>query len=106
MQRYTREGFPANYGLVDTAVLLRRHTPKVEEFCRLWWQQLQIGSRRDQLSFTYCAWKSGLKYRLLPGFTHENPFFRLRKHERPLLPPPPSATHSAPASIARQRPAG
>ena len=87
IQRYTRAGFPANWGLVDTAVLLRRHNPKMEEFCRTWWQEIEHGSRRDQLSFTYCAWKCGLKFRLLPGFTHRNQLFKIHRHLRSLQPP-------------------
>lgn len=82
VQRYTREGFPAQQGLVDNAVLLRRHSPAMADFCRLWWQEVSTGSRRDQLSFNYCAWKCGLKYRLLPGFTHANAMLRRHSHHR------------------------
>jgi hypothetical protein len=87
VQRYTREQFPANYGLYDCAVLVRRNTPKVREFCGAWWHEIENGSRRDQLSFTYCAWKYGLKIKRLPGTTHVNPFFRLHQHLRSSPPP-------------------
>lgn len=64
--RYTRDGFPANMGLVNASVILRRHTPRVVEFCEKWWQEIVQGSRRDQISFPYVAWKCGLKYSSFP----------------------------------------
>jgi hypothetical protein len=90
IERYTREGFPANQGLVDCAVLLRRHNAATEEFSRLWWREIEQGSRRDQLSFMYCAWKCGLKYRYFTGYTHENPFFRQHEHLRRRVAPAPA----------------
>jgi hypothetical protein len=43
-------------------VILRRHTPAVAAFNEAWWAEIQAGSRRDQVSFTYVAWKLGLRY--------------------------------------------
>ena len=33
----------------------------------MWWSEIKYGSKRDQLSFDYIAWKSGLDFVYLPG---------------------------------------
>ncbi len=80
MFRYTRAGYPANAGLVEATVILRRHSPRVREFNNLWWEEIQNGSRRDQLSFNYVAWKTGIKYNLFPGRLDKNGLFRRHRH--------------------------
>jgi hypothetical protein len=60
MARYREEGFPARFGLQELAVILRRHSEAVEDFDRRWWEEISRGSRRDQLSFQYVRWKTGL----------------------------------------------
>jgi hypothetical protein len=80
MQRYTREGFPANAGLADCCVLLRRHTPAVRRFCEVWWEEIEKGSRRDQLSFNYAAWKCGVRYGVFPGDTRRNALVAVHMH--------------------------
>lgn len=67
IEKYTQEGFPANLGLCECPILLRRHTPKIIEFNEAWWDEIQRGSKRDQLSFNYVANKLNLKYKLFPG---------------------------------------
>lgn len=53
-------GYPPNNGLHETGMLLRRPLKKIEEFNNLWWAMMSTGSKRDQLSFDYCAWKLGI----------------------------------------------
>ena len=67
MARYTQEGYPANHGLHEATVILRRNTPQMQYFNEAWWQEVQNGSTRDQLSFNYLAHKHGLKIASLPG---------------------------------------
>jgi len=80
VQRYTKEGFPANEGLVDANIILRRHSPAMIDFCRAWWQEITDGSKRDQLSFNYVAWRRGFKYNLFPGDSSNNPFIKRHRH--------------------------
>jgi hypothetical protein len=75
MARYTRDGYPANNGLHECSVILRRNTPQMREFDELWWHEIQNGSIRDQLSFDYVAFKLGFKIAKLPGDLRKNPFF-------------------------------
>ena len=62
MKRYKDEGFPTNYGLVQTNVMIRRHN---DQYCKdlmeKWWEELKDNSHRDQLSFNYALWKCGSK---------------------------------------------
>jgi hypothetical protein len=67
MKKYRLESYPENYGLVSCGILFRRHTNKMEEFNDYWWDEIKLNSRRDQLSFNYVAWKTGIGFHLIPG---------------------------------------
>jgi hypothetical protein len=81
IHRYREAGYPYGLGLAETTIVLRRHTPAVVRFNRLWWKEISQGSIRDQLSFDYVAWKLGMPYRRLPGSREENPFFAWKGHK-------------------------
>jgi len=51
--RYRKERFPDNYGLFYSGVIIRRNNEKVRRFNELWWDEIQKGSLRDQISQTY-----------------------------------------------------
>jgi hypothetical protein len=81
MDKYRREGFPRNYGLVRTGVMIRRHHDKnLIRHGRLWLKEIVKHSQRDQLSFNYILWK----YKLTdPGYLPPEIFgsgFRINKH--------------------------
>ena len=60
MQRYKDEGFPANYGLVQSNIVIRKHNDEYsKKLMELWWSELKDYSHRDQLSFNYALWKVG-----------------------------------------------
>jgi GT2 family glycosyltransferase len=83
VQRYTQNGYPANNGLCECSVLLRRHTPEIQKFNEMWWNEIKNGSRRDQISFNYCVEKLGLKIRLFPGDLRKTNFlFKRDNHKR------------------------
>jgi hypothetical protein len=82
--RYTREGYPANAGLAECPVVLRRHTAAVRAFSEAWWNEIVRGSRRDQLSFPYVARKLAMAYATFPGTIEDNPLFRRGRHAAPL----------------------
>lgn len=74
---FKSEGYPAKNGLIKGGVLIRRHNhPDVIKAMTLWWDIIQTRSKRDQLSFNYVAWKTGLKTACLPGdIRRGNPWF-------------------------------
>ena len=61
---YRSENYPVHNGLQYTFLLLRRHTEKLKKFSRLWWEQLEKHSFRDQISLPYVAWKHDVKISL------------------------------------------
>jgi len=68
--QYRKEGMPTNAGLVETGMQLRRHNdPELIRFQELLWHEMTTKTRRDQLSWTYCAWK--LNFRNIKLFTFQ-----------------------------------
>ena len=58
IDRYLMEGYPEHNGLLQSNILIRRHMR--HDCIRLmaaWWDELSMGSHRDQLSFNYALWK-------------------------------------------------
>lgn len=66
MMRYRTEGYPADNGLNATGVLIRDNNVINNAFNWMWWNEVKYGSVRDQLSFNYCAWRTGLKFEAFP----------------------------------------
>ena len=57
MTRYRELGFPAKYGLIDSACLFRsHHSPEVVRLHEYWYHEVMSGSTRDQLSFNFVLW--------------------------------------------------
>lgn len=72
MNFYRSEGFPEKFGLREMNVIYREHNDsRVIQLMRLWWQQINEYSERDQLSFMYSCWK--LNFR--PGCVFESTRF-------------------------------
>ena len=59
IERYKKEGFPKDYGLLQSNIMLRLHNNEdCIRFMEQWFEELKNGSHRDQLSFNYIAWKN------------------------------------------------
>jgi hypothetical protein len=67
---YKSQGFPGNYGLYELPVSIRRNTKETQIFNMMWWEQICRYSSRDQISFPYCLWKTGIVPNVLPGFAN------------------------------------
>jgi len=82
VEGYQKEGFPDNLGLWECTMILRRNTKAVREFNKLWWEEIKKGSRRDQLSFPYVCWKTGIKINTIPGNVYNggNDYFYYQGH--------------------------
>lgn len=80
--RYKNEGYPKHNGLAVTMVLLRNHhDPKVIELMEAWWNEISKGSRRDQLSFNYVAWKLNFPVQYISGDPRYNIYFKKTRHK-------------------------
>ncbi len=90
VKRYREEGYPPNNGLISGGFLLRKHTHEIETLNEMWWNELLSGSRRDQLSFNYVAWKMGVQYSAIPGEIWNNQYLKHTRHSnasgKPTLP--------------------
>ncbi len=82
MRRYAGLGFPANSGLFEANVLIRKDTSQVRKLMDAWWREYSTAAKRDQLSLPFVAWHTGTTVGTLgisdPRFTHR--YFRLVNH--------------------------
>jgi len=78
MSVYKKEGFPKNYGLVQSNIIFRYHNN--EDCIRLmeaWWKEVEQYSHRDQLSFNYAVWKNpDVKIEYLDKSVFNNEYFK------------------------------
>ena len=59
MKKYKEEGFPENYGLVQSNIMVRWHNNEdCIEVMERWAEEIREFSHRDQLSFNYALWKA------------------------------------------------
>ncbi|AXQ96024.1 DUF616 domain-containing protein (plasmid) [Cereibacter azotoformans] len=59
--RYQAEGWDNQLPLYECNFIVRRHNdPDVMRAMTLWWNEIEENSRRDQVSFPYAMWKSGI----------------------------------------------
>jgi hypothetical protein len=81
MGRYMDMHYPRNNGLIVSGILLRKHNEEdVKITMEKWWEELKYGSKRDQLSFDYSAWKTDLKFNYISGDIRDNKYFYLLSH--------------------------
>lgn len=73
VEDYKKQGYPPNRGLVETGVILRRHTNIIKELEREWWSEVVVGSTRDQISLPFVLWKWSVDFALMPGAVHSTP---------------------------------
>lgn len=85
MDRYRAENFkPERDSLIESGLMfLRMDMPETRRFLSLWWGEIDRGSRRDQLSVTYAAQKSGVEFFQLtqrPNSVRNHPAIALLHH--------------------------
>lgn len=62
INRYRQEGLPEQNGLYRCGIMVRNpKDDRVTELCDLWWQEIEQGSWRDQISFPYACWRTGVQ---------------------------------------------
>lgn len=83
LQFYESVNFPRNYGLYEMTVFIRKAKSKiVNETLALWFEMINKYSPRDQLSFMYCAYKTGLKIKTIDMNIWKNDWFKAFPHKR------------------------
>lgn len=75
---YKQDNYPQGLGLAVTSVVLRQHNlPEVKKINEDWWIEMKYGSKRDQLSLNYVAWKNNFKIQYIDGDVRLNKYFRM-----------------------------
>ncbi len=81
VDKYQKEGFPEDYGLVASGILFRSHnSPDVIELMESWYDEVINHSRRDQLSFNYACWKNNFTYDVSDIYYFKNQYFQRLGH--------------------------
>jgi hypothetical protein len=86
--RYRELGMPVGLPVAACGVMLRHHNaPAVARTMELWWNELENGSRRDQLSLPFVLWRYPTDFRFFfdgkPPYWNALPFLRLHTHAIP-----------------------
>lgn len=60
IEHYKQEGFPDDFGLIETNMIVRKHMDRCcMNLMEDWWTEMIKWSKRDQLSLPYVIWKNG-----------------------------------------------
>ena len=82
-ERFKAEGYPANNGLGETGVLIRRDSPIVRKFFAEVWREIEKGSHRDQLCFNYVLKKfPKLRVKYMPPSVRNHPNYVMINHKK------------------------
>lgn len=84
IERYLSQNYPDKNGLISSGCIVRRHNEfNVVMTMEVWWQEIEKGSKRDQLSFNYAAWITALEYKIIDGDIRNNKWVvMLGKHRK------------------------
>ena len=77
VDRFRLEGWRPGSGLFYGGFMMRRHSADVEKFNRLWWNYIESGSVRDQLSLPVAIERSGVSAHKFQN-RRRGFFFRIR----------------------------
>lgn len=81
MEMIRAEGFPDDNELIEGAVLIRKHNCEdVKQVMEAWLDVVEHGSRRDQLSFNYVAWKYNFFFDITDLYSLDNPYYYHHYH--------------------------
>lgn len=83
VSRMREGGMPEHRGLFETNVLYTKpHDYAVTRFLDRWWRNVFFGSRRDQMSFTFAAFQTGVHISPIDNqhSTKSSRYFRKRAH--------------------------
>jgi len=58
---YKKKNYPADNGMVQSGIMIRKHNDKrCITIAELWWKEVREYSKRDQMSFNYSIWKKNV----------------------------------------------
>jgi len=74
--RYRLNGYPSQYGLSMTFLIVRRNTARVQQLEEAWWREIELGSVLDHLSFDYSCRRAGIRLVEIPGTVFSGPYHK------------------------------
>lgn len=78
---YEKEEYMMDNGLIESTVYIKRpNDPKVKKTMRVWFKMIQDFTHRDQLSFNYAIYKTGLPVRWINLKVFDNEWFTCSNH--------------------------
>lgn len=84
IELYKALNIPKHNGLISSGILMRQRVGAVNEFCRLWWEQVRNWSSRDQIAFGYANYKyPGLVNRIEWDYTTQKEFIHIPHKGKP-----------------------
>jgi len=81
IEKYKKEEYPENNGMISSGILIRHNTKEVNKLCLDWFKELRLNSIRDQLSFNYVLSKNNINIELFP-YDLLNDYFTFNKHAK------------------------
>lgn len=81
IERYRAEGMPEHWGLWAGTIILRDDSQQVRELMKMWMEEIEKGSIRDQISLPYVLWKSGFTPGTIRGNLWQHSLFEYRGHK-------------------------
>ncbi len=80
---YQEDNFADNLGLLEMTLIIKRHNnPLVRKTMKLWFEMISKYSKRDQLSFMYCLFKTKLPFRVIPLNVWSNEYIEFTPHKK------------------------
>lgn len=61
IEKYRRINYPKGNGLFENAFIIRRNTSEIRKLSEIWWKEYIAGTERDQFTFMYALWVTGIK---------------------------------------------
>ncbi len=81
-ERYLEMKVPHNLSVIASGILVRKYNAAVIEMMEYWWQEVYDYSERDQISFSYIAWKfPHIKLNYLDFQETYKQYFHLAHHQ-------------------------
>ena len=78
---YKKQNYKFDNGLIESAVYIKRPKDKtVKETLNIWYNMVISYSKRDQLSFNYAIYKTGLKVKWINEKVFHNKWFKCYTH--------------------------
>ena len=63
---YKAAGLPEKFRVYSPGIMLRKNTPKVTKFMKMWYEEIVKYSYRDIPGFSYTLWRNPMKLSIMP----------------------------------------